>query len=264
MKVLTCAMLRLENKVALVTGAAMGIGLAISRRFIQEGARVLLSDINEEALRQVVQELGERAAYIVADVSRAADNEAMVRRVQELFGGLDIFVANAGIEGKVLPIPQYDEETFDRVMAVNVKGVWLGLKYALPAIAARGGGSVIILSSLAGVIGAPGFSAYVASKHAEIGLMRTAALEFAAYGVRVNTINPGPVETRMMRSIETMAAGGDPQGAVQVKAQFEATLPLKRYAKPEEVAALAVFLASDESSYITGQEHIIDGGRRAG
>lgn len=238
--------------------------MAICRRFIEEGAQVMLSDISEEALKKAVTELGIRAAYIVGDVRRAEDNAAMVQRTQEVFGKLHIFVANAGIEGKVQFIPDYDEATFDQVMAVNVKGVWLGLKYALPAIAAHGGGSVIIMSSLAGLIGAPGFSAYVASKHAVIGLMRTAALEFAAQGVRVNTINPGPVETRMMRSIESMAAGGDPQSAQKVKEQYELTVPLRRYGRPEEIASLAVFLASDESSYITGATHTIDGGRRAG
>lgn len=238
--------------------------MAICRRFIEEGAQVMLSDISEEALKKAVTELGDCAAYIVGDVRRAEDNAAMVQRTQAVFGKLHIFVANAGIEGKVQFIPDYDEATFDQVMAVNVKGVWLGLKYALPAIAAHGGGSVIIMSSLAGLIGAPGFSAYVASKHAVIGLMRTAALEFAAQGVRVNTINPGPVETRMMRSIESMAAGGDPQSAQKVKEQYELTVPLRRYGRSEEIASLAVFLASDESSYITGATHIIDGGRRAG
>lgn len=257
-------MARLAGKVALITGASGGIGLAMSKRFIAEGAKVMLADIDEEALQKAVASLGEASAYVVADVSRAADNEAMVKRCQEQFGGLDIFVANAGIEGKIVPIPDYDEETFDKVMAVNVKGVWLGLKYALPAIAARGGGSVVITSSLAGVIGAPGFSAYIASKHAVIGLARTAALEFADKGVRVNTINPGPVDTRMMRSIESMAVGGDAEAAAKAKDQFSAPIPLKRYATPEEIANLALFLASDESSYITGQIHLIDGGRRAG
>lgn len=257
-------MARLAGKVALITGASGGIGLAMSKRFIAEGAKVMLADIDEGALQKAVASLGEASAYVVADVSRAADNEVMVKRCQERFGGLDIFVANAGIEGKIVPIPDYDEETFDKVMAVNVKGVWLGLKYALPAIAARGGGSVVITSSLAGVIGAPGFSAYIASKHAVIGLARTAALEFADKGVRVNTINPGPVDTRMMRSIESMAVGGDAEAAAKAKDQFSAPIPLKRYATPEEIANLALFLASDESSYITGQIHLIDGGRRAG
>ena len=188
----------------------------------------------------------------------------MVEQCVAKFGGLDIFVANAGIEGEVKPITEYDLKTFEKVIAVNVTGVWLGLKYAIPAIAKRGGGSIIVMSSVAGVIGSPGMSAYIASKHAAIGLMRTAALEAAPMGIRVNSINPGPVETRMMESLETQFAGGDAAMGAGVRQQFVERIPLKRYARPEEVADLALFLASEESAYITGQTHLIEGGQRAG
>ncbi len=258
-------MARLQDKVALITGASGGIGLAISKLFAQEGARVFMTDIDEDALKKAVEAVGpDRSAYAVADVTKAEDNEQSVKACVDAFGGLDIFVANAGIEGAVQPIVSYPIDTFEKVLAVNVKGVWLGLKYAIPAIAQRGGGSIVIISSVAGVIGAPGLSAYIASKHAIIGLMRTAALEAADQKIRVNCVNPGPVETRMMRSIETMAAGGDEAAGAGVKSQFEQRIPLKRYAKPEEIAHLTLFLASDESSYITGQIHLIDGGQRAG
>lgn len=236
-------MARLQDKVALITGASGGIGWAIAQRYVSEGALVLLADLHEDALKQAVEHLGsDKAAYIVADVTKSEDNQRMVEQCVAKFGGLDIFVANAGIEGAVKPITEYDLQTFEKVIAVNVVGVWLGLKYALPAIAQRGGGSIIVMASVAGVIGAPGFSAYVASKHAAIGLMRTAALEAAPLGIRVNSINPGPVDTRMMVSIETQAAGGNSEMASAVRQQFAERIPLKRYARPEEVADLALFL----------------------
>lgn len=258
-------MARLKNKVALITGGSGGIGLAIAQRYANEGASVFLTDLNEDTLKKAVQQVGpSKADYLVADVTKPEDNQRMVEQCVAKFGGLDIFVANAGIEGVVKPITEYDLQTFEKVMAVNVTGVWLGMKYAIPAIAKRGGGSIVILSSVAGVIGSPGMSAYIASKHAVIGLMRTAALEAAPMGIRVNTINPGPVETRMMESLETQFAGGDATMGAGVRQQFVERIPLKRYARPEEIANLALFLASEESSYITGQTHLIDGGQRAG
>ncbi|XWX03913.1 SDR family oxidoreductase [Aggregatilineales bacterium SYSU G02658] len=258
-------MARLQDKVALITGGAGGIGLAIAQRYANEGASVFLTDISEDALKKAVQQIGpNRADYAVADVTKPEDNQRMVEQCVAKFGGLDIFVANAGIEGEVKPITEYDLKTFEKVISVNVTGVWLGLKYAIPAIAKRGGGSIIVMSSVAGVIGSPGMSAYIASKHAAIGLMRTAALEAAPMGIRVNSINPGPVETRMMESLETQFAGGDAAMGAGVRQQFVERIPLKRYARPEEVADLALFLASEESAYITGQTHLIEGGQRAG
>jgi NAD(P)-dependent dehydrogenase (short-subunit alcohol dehydrogenase family) len=258
-------MARLKNKVALITGGSGGIGLAIAQRYANEGASVFLTDLNEDKLKKAVQQVGpSKADYLVADVTKPEDNQRMVEQCVAKFGGLDIFVANAGIEGTLKPIPEYDLKTFEQVMAVNVTGVWLGLKHAIPAIAKRGGGSIVVMASVAGVIGSPGMSAYIASKHASIGLMRTAALEAAPMGIRVNSINPGPVETRMMESIESQAGGGDAEMGAGVRQQFTERIPLKRYARPEEIADLALFLASDESSYITGQTHLIDGGQRAG
>ncbi len=252
---------RLENKVAVVTGGAGGIGKAVGRRFAEEGADVLLVDLDEQALAAAVREIGSnKVSYLVADVTSMADNQAMIATATERYGGVDTFVANAGIEGDVASILDYDEARFDQVMAVNVKGPFLGLKAALPALAQRGGGSVIITSSIAGVQGAPGVAPYVTSKHAVIGLMKSAAKEAAAQGIRVNTVNPSPVETRMMRSLE---AGMDPANAGEVKARLEAAIPMGRYAQPQDIANIMLFLASDESEFITGSVYMADGGNTA-
>lgn len=249
---------RLDGKVAIITGGSGGIGAAAARRFIAEGCKVLLVDINEGVLQQLAAELGsEQADYFVADVSTPEGNRGMVQKAIERFGKVNVFLANAGIEGVVKPLPEYPLETFDRVIAINVRGVFLGLQNVIPAMLQAGGGSIIITSSVAGLVGSPGFSAYVTSKHAVIGMMRSAALEFGSAGIRVNTVNPGPIETRMMRSIEEMAAPG---AGDQVKQGFVAQVPLKRYGYPEEVAQLMLFLASDESSYCNGNTYVIDGG----
>ena len=186
---------RLDGKVAIITGGAGGIGKAAGKRFIEEGADVLLVDLDEQALADACAEIGSnRVSYFVADVTKAEDNQAMVQCATERYGGVDALLANAGIEGDVASILDYDEARFDQVMAVNVKGPFLGLKAAVPALAARGGGSIVITSSVAGVRGAPGVAPYVTSKHAVIGMMKSAALEFAGQNIRVNTVNPSPVE----------------------------------------------------------------------
>ena len=249
-------MTRLANKVAMITGAGGGIGAAAARRFVAEGAQVLLVDLDEAALRAVAGDSAQMHVC-VADVSQPEPMAACVDAAVRRFGGLDIAVLNAGIEGEVKPIPDYDIATFDRVMAVNVRGVWLGLKYCLPALAARGGGSIVITSSVAGISGADNMSAYCASKHAVVGLMRTAALEGAAQSIRVNTVNPAPIDTRMMRSLETGFMPAQPQAA---KAALAQRIPMQRYGTPDEVADLMLFLASDESRYCTGGIYTVDGG----
>ena len=198
--------------------------------------------------------------YCAADVTQPDHTQRYIQAAVEQFGGVDILLANAGIEGEVQPITDYAIDTFDQVMAVNVRGVWLGLKYAAPEIARRGGGSIVITSSVAGVRGAAGVSAYIASKHAVVGLMRTAALEMAAKKIRVNTVNPAPVDTRMMRSLEE---GFQPDDPGQAKEMMSAMVPLQRYADPVEVARIMLFLASDESSYCSGGVYMVDGGMTA-
>lgn len=252
---------RLSNKTALITGGAAGIGLATARLFVAEGAKVMLVDLDAAQLQAAVAELGEQnSAFMVADVSDPLQTEAYVKAAVARWGRIDVFFSNAGIEGVVAAIPDYPLELFDRVMAVNVRGVWLGLKSVIPEMARTGGGSIIITSSLGGLKGTPRLSPYIAAKHAVVGIMRSAALECASLNIRVNTVNPAPIATRMIESIEQGYAPGAPDKA---KARFAAGVPMRRYGQPEEVARLVLFLASDESSYSTGTAFPIDGGMSA-
>ena len=261
-------MARLEGKVAVITGATGGIGSAAARLFVEEGARVALVDLDEAALRETARSIGEdNASYTVADVTQADQTRAYIDEAVNRWGGIDALLANAGIEGKLSNITDYPIDEFDRVMAVNVRGVWLGVKYAIPEMRARGGGSIVITSSTAGISGSAEMSAYNTSKHAVIGLMRSAALEGASDGIRVNTVNPAPIETRMMRSIEEMRVDAldDSRVTVDVVKQAAAErIPLQRYGDPEEVARMMLFLASNESSFCTGGVYMVDGGRSAG
>lgn len=249
-------MKRLENKVAIITGGAGGIGLATAKLFITEGAKVFLIDLEEEQLKKAAERLNsEKVDWYAADVSQLRDTKAFTEKCLEKFGRIDIFFINAGIEGKVSPITDYPEEVFDRVMAVNLKGVWLGCQNVIPKMTENG--SVIITSSVAGLKGFKNLGAYVASKHGIIGVMRTAALEFAERKIRVNSVHPGPVENRMMRSIEDQLSPGK---SADAKLAFEKEIPFGRYAESEEIGELVLFLASDESKYITGTTQVIDGG----
>ncbi|MAH22910.1 MAG: oxidoreductase [Gammaproteobacteria bacterium] len=253
--------MRLEDKIAVITGGAGGIGEAAAARFLEEGASVLLVDLDAGALAEVAARLGSnRVSYHVGDVTKAADNQAMIDTATERYGGVDIFLANAGIEGDVVSLLDYPEQRFDELMAINVKGPFLGLRAAIPAMRLRGGGSVIITSSIAGLTGAPRLAPYATSKHAVIGLMRSAAKEFAPEGIRVNTVNPSPVNTRMMRSIEQGISPDEPEEAMQTMA---AGIPMQRYAEPRDIANIMLFLASDESAFITGSVYMADGGSSA-
>lgn len=253
---------RLDNKVVVLTGAGSGIGLAVVKRFAQEGAQLMLAGRNETALKEAVALAGAgRAAHVVTDVSRPEDNRRLIQAAEDRFGGIDVFIANAGTEGATAPLVDYPIEAFDQVMAVNVRGVFLGLKYAIPALKKRVGGSIIITSSIAGIKArGQGNSAYVASKHAEIGLMRNAALECAPFNIRVNAVLPGPTDTRMIRNIEEGRSPGAPEKAREA---LLAGLPLKRYGTVDEIANLMLFLASEESSICTGGVYTADGGLSA-
>jgi NAD(P)-dependent dehydrogenase (short-subunit alcohol dehydrogenase family) len=254
-------MARLTGKIAIITGGAGGIGTEAGRLFAAEGAKVLLVDLNEEPLRQAVKSIGNEAvSHAVADVTQPEHVQQYVRTAVERYGGIDIFLNNAGIEGVVQPITDYPIDVFDQVMAVNVRGAWLGLKYVIPEMRKRGGGSIVITASVAGIKGTAGVSAYIISKHAVIGMMCTAALEGAPFGIRVNTVNPAPIETRMMRSLEE---GFAPGAAEQAKHDIATRVPLKRYGTPQEVAQIMLFLASDESRYCTGGVYMVDGGMSA-
>jgi len=247
---------KLANKVAVITGGSGAIGVTTAQLFLEEGARVVIVDINEEALKKAVAELNSPdVSYVTADVSRAADVQKYVQHTVNTFGKIDIFFNNAGIEGVVKPITEYPEDAFDKVIAVNVKGVWLGMKYVLPEM--NDNGSIINTSSVAGLMGFNSMSAYVTSKHAVIGLTRTVAHEVAPRGIRVNSVHPAPVDNRMMRSLEEGFAPG--QGE-EVKKGFEASIPMKKYATNEDIARGVLFLASDDSRFITGMKLVIDGG----
>ncbi|MBR9911800.1 MAG: SDR family oxidoreductase [Gammaproteobacteria bacterium] len=250
--------MRLKDKVVLITGAAGAIGIAAVKRFSEEGAKVMLADVNLESLQPLVAQLGaDRAACVAVDVTQPDQVENMVRACTDAFGGIDVFVANAGIEGKIGEIIDSDVANLDKVLAVNVRGVWLGLHYVIPVMKNGGGGSIIITSSGAGVKGAANMVPYNTSKHAVIGMMRCAALECTQYNIRVNTVNPGPIESRMMRSI---AEGFAPGGGDDFNQKITAQTPMGRYGQPVEIANMMVFLGSDESSYCTGSVYMVDGG----
>lgn len=249
-------MKKLENKVCVITGAAGGIGKATAALFLSHGAKVMMVDLEEEALRNASISFDkERTAIFAADVSKLEDTIAFTEATLKKFGRIDIAFLNAGIEGKFLPIADYPEDIFDRVIAVNLKGVWLGCQQLPPKMSE--GGSVIITSSVAGLKGFPYLGAYVASKHGVVGIMRTAALEYADRKIRFNSIHPGPVDNRMMRSVEEQI---NPEKPSDSRQNFESAVPFKRYAENSEVADLALFLASDDSKYITGTTQVIDGG----
>ncbi|MCA8927882.1 MAG: SDR family oxidoreductase [Alphaproteobacteria bacterium] len=249
---------KLDGKVAIITGAARGIGAAAARLFAAEGAQLMLADVLEGPLQEVANEIGDRAAICPTDVTDEASVKALVDQTVARYGKVDIALLNAGIEGKLDRIQDYDPAMFDKVIAVNVRGVWLGLKYVMQAME-QNGGSIVVTASTAGIRAVPNMSAYIASKHAAIGLMRSAAIEGSANNIRVNTVNPSPIDTPMMRSLEDMH--GVPGRNDQPLA---GATPLKRYGKPEEVARMMLFLASDDSSFCTGGVYMVDGGVSAG
>ncbi|MFO7840681.1 MAG: SDR family oxidoreductase [Fidelibacterota bacterium] len=250
----------LKNKNVVITGGSGGIGIATAKMMLDEGAKVLLVDIDKDALKKTAGELNSSDVHIFkADVSDEKEVKAYADKAKELFGHVDVFFNNAGIEGEVKPLEEYPLDTYHKVIDINVNGVYYGLRHIFPLMK-ESGGSVIITSSVAGLAGTPGVLPYVTSKHAIIGMMRTAALEGAASKIRVNTINPSPVDNRMMRSLEEGFAPGEAEAA---KKGFEESIPLKRYATNEEVAAAAMFLAGDESSFITGVVLPVDGGMNA-
>jgi NAD(P)-dependent dehydrogenase (short-subunit alcohol dehydrogenase family) len=252
-----------SGKVALITGAGNGIGRQMANDFASRGARVMAVDRDAagvEATAGAIRQRGGDARAHVADVTKSNEVKGYVDATLAAYGRIDCFFNNAGIEGKVAHIPHYDEAVFDQVIAVNVKGVFLGLRHVLPVMLKQKSGAVVNTASVAGLVGTPGMSAYVASKHAVIGLTKTAAGEVARSGVRVNAVCPGPIDTRMIHAIEAQIDPADPNA---VSRRYQSGLPLGRYGTVEEVTSVVLFLCSDLAANVNGAQYVIDGGRTA-
>ncbi len=250
-----------KGKVALITGAGNGIGRATALAFAGRGAKVVAVDKDgdgaERTAATIRQQGGDARSY-AADVTKSAEVAAYAKAALDAYGRIDCFFNNAGVEGKLAAIVDMDEAVFDDVMGVNVKGVFLGLRHVLPAMLAQKSGAVVNTSSVAGLVGTPGMAAYVASKHAVIGLTKSAAGEVARSGVRVNAVCPGPIDTRMIHSIEAQINPSDP---ASVEAGYHRALPLGRYGTTEEIANIVLFLCSDLAGNINGAQFVADGGR---
>lgn len=252
----------ITGKVAVITGGAGGIGEAVASRLAAEGARLVLVDIDREAVEAAAKRVGSGAIGVAADVSTTAGVEDYVEAALKEHGRIDLFFNNAGIEGQTAPIADADIEWFDRVIAVNLRGVYLGLQHMLRTMRDQGdGGAIVNTSSVAGLRGFAGLAPYTASKHGVMGLTKAAAIEGAEFGVRVNAVNPGPISTGMMDRIELSLTEGDDQQAVHD--QFAGLNPMARYGTPEEVANIVTWLLSDEASYASGCAYPIDGGLTA-
>lgn len=237
---------RLKGKVAVITGGARGMGASHVRRFAAEGAKVVFTDILEKEGEELAKELGENVKFIKHDVTSASDWEFVIQRTEEYYGSIHVLVNNAGIAVKDEPLEDIAESTYRKVIDVNQVSVFLGMKSVVASMKKAGGGSIINISSLAGILGVPQKIAYVASKFAVRGMTKAAAAELGVDGIRVNSVHPGFIKTPMAAPFNIDA--------------MQDSIPLKRIGEPEEITNIVLFLASDESSYSTGAEYIIDGG----
>ena len=246
--------MRLEGKTAIVTGAASGFGAGIARRFVEEGARVLIADINAALAAETASALGENAAHVVVDVTCNDDVATMVATAQERFGGLDILVNNAGYTHVNCSLLEVSEAEFEQVFAVNVKGIFLGARHAVPVFRAAGGGVILNIASTAGVRPRPGLTWYNSSKSAAIGATRSMAVELAPDAIRVCAINPVAGDTPLLARF----MGED---TPEKREAFRASVPLGRLSTPRDIADAALFLCSDEANFLTGVCLEVDGGR---
>jgi 3alpha(or 20beta)-hydroxysteroid dehydrogenase len=246
---------RLDGKVALISGGARGQGEAEARRFVREGARVVIGDVLDDDGGAVAASIGSACEYVHLDVASETDWDAAVAHTESVFGGLHVLVNNAGILGTFKPLTKVSLEDFNRVLAVNLTGTFLGMRAAAPLMTKSGGGSIVNISSIGGMWGLPMLGPYVASKFGVRGLTKTAALELGPKGIRVNSVHPGGIDTEMTR----LGGAADNEAAV-----FYKRLPVRRMGTVDDVANLVLFLASDESSYSTGGEFLIEGGALSG
>lgn len=247
----------LEGKVAIVTGGAFGIGKATALAFAKHGAKTVIADwIEDQDTVKEIKEAGGTGIFVKCDVSKTSEVSRMIDKTLETYGKLDYAVNNAGIEGATAPIPECTEENWDKTININLKGVWLCMKYEIPAMLKTGKGAIVNVASVAGLIGFPGLPAYVASKHAVIGLTKNAALENAKTGIRVNAVCPGVIKTPMIDRV----TGKDKT----VEKRYEDMEPVGRMGQPEEVAEAIIWLCSDASSFVTGIAMPVDGGWIAG
>ena len=244
----------LDGRTVLITGAASGIGRATALAVAREGARLVLGDVAPagEETAAAARALGAEAAFLATDVTRPADVDALVERAIRRHGRLDCAVNNAGIEGALAPTAEYPPEDFERVIQVNLIGVWRCLRAELPVMLGAGGGAIVNTASVAGLVGAGGLSAYVASKHAVVGLTRVAAIEYAKEGIRVNAVCPGVIDTPMLDRLSLAMPN--------LREALLAMKPMGRLGLPEEVAAAIVWLCSDAASFVTGHALAVDGG----
>jgi len=245
----------LVGKIALVTGGSSGIGRSAALAFAREGAKVTIGDVQVEAGQETVQmirEVGGQAVFVQADVSKASDVEALINKTVEVYGRLDCAYNNAGVEAKYGFTVKSTEEDWDRVLGINLKGVWLCMKYEISQMLEQGGGAIVNTASIAGLVGMPGTSAYVASKHGVVGLTKTAALEYAKAGIRINAVCPGTTRTPLAERF----IAGDPRA----EEQMNAMQPVGRMGRPEEIAEAVVWLCSDAASFVTGHAMVVDGG----
>ncbi len=250
-----------KNHVIAITGATGGIGRATAKEIVGRGGRVAVSDLDPAKVKALIDELGESAVGLAVDVTDLTDNQSLMDLAEQSFGQLNGVFLNAGIEGQVAPFEKQSESAWQDVFDINFHGVRWGVQAALPALERAGGGSIVMTSSVAGLRGAPGLCPYVASKHALIGLMRSLASELGPKGIRVNTLNPGPVDNRMMRSIEEQSKPGH---GMDVKQAFTSRIPMGRYVTNEECAHMAAFLLGDLSAGVSGNTYLVDGGYCAG
>ena len=248
-----------SGKVALVTGAAAGIGRATALAFAEEGAKVMVSDIDEAGGEETVRLIGEaggEAAFMPADVSAPEDVTALIAATVERFGRIDCACNNAGIEGRVAPLAEQSLDDYEKVLAINLRGTFLCLQAEIRQMLKQGGGAIVNLASVAGLIGFPGLSPYTASKHAVNGLTKNAALEYGKQGIRVNSVCPAGIETRMLDSLADQSTGG----TRSAHEMMDPLHPIGRIGRSEEVAQMIVWLCSDRASFVTGAIMPIDGG----